>query len=313
MTLSLAVVRAGMLTTVQDLGRWGYQANGVPVAGPMDAYSHGLANRLVGNLSSAAALEITLIGPELEAKAEIECAVAGATFALAAGDRTLPMHAPFTLRAGRSTEVRRAVSRGPSDARLQRWHRRAAPLWEPRDQPDQRHGRIRRAPTESRRCAADRAGHDARHTWSCRAVACPASVATRWRQAPCHGRSAGSGSSRRSPIERCSGRDMSSPPRRIAWAIVSKARGSSTPARADMLSDATPVGSIQVPASGQPILLMADRQTTGGYPKIAVVISADLPLAGQLAPGDWIEFVPCTREAAVDALKARRRGLGSPR
>ncbi len=81
--------------------------------------------------------------------------------------------------------------------------------------------------------------------------------------------------------------------------------------RADILSDATPVGSIQVPASGQPILLMADRQTTGGYPKIGVVISADLPLAGQLAPGDWIEFAPCTRDAAVDALKARQRGSGS--
>jgi antagonist of KipI len=73
---------------------------------------------------------------------------------------------------------------------------------------------------------------------------------------------------------------------------------------ADILSDATPIGSLQVPASGQPILLMADRQTTGGYPKIGTVITADLPIAGQLAPGDWIEFVSCTREAAVDALKA---------
>jgi biotin-dependent carboxylase-like uncharacterized protein len=74
---------------------------------------------------------------------------------------------------------------------------------------------------------------------------------------------------------------------------------------ADILSDATPLGSIQVPASGQPILLMADRQTTGGYPKIATLISADVPLAGQLAPGDWIEFVRCSREAALDAQKAR--------
>jgi allophanate hydrolase subunit 2 len=49
---------------------------------------------------------------------------------------------------------------------------------------------------------------------------------------------------------------------------------------------------------------MADRQTTGGYPKIATVITADLPLAGQLAPGDWIEFKPCTREQAMDALRA---------
>jgi len=78
---------------------------------------------------------------------------------------------------------------------------------------------------------------------------------------------------------------------------------------ADILSDATPLGAIQVPASGQPILLMADRQTTGGYPKIAVVITADIPIAGQLAPGDWIEFRPCSRAAAIDALKLRQQSL----
>jgi antagonist of KipI len=79
---------------------------------------------------------------------------------------------------------------------------------------------------------------------------------------------------------------------------------------ADILSDATPFGSIQVPAAGTPILLMADRQTTGGYPRIATVISADLPIAGQLAPGDWIEFQECTREEALDALRERERELG---
>ena len=63
------------------------------------------------------------------------------------------------------------------------------------------------------------------------------------------------------------------------------------------------MGSIQVTGSGQPILLMADRQTTGGYPRIATVISADLPLAGQLAPGDWIEFSACSRHEALDALR----------
>jgi antagonist of KipI len=76
-----------------------------------------------------------------------------------------------------------------------------------------------------------------------------------------------------------------------------------------LLSDATPIGSVQVPASGHPILLMADRQTTGGYPKIATVISADLPLAGQLAPGDWIEFEPCSLTAAIDALRQRTAAL----
>src|SRR6185295_19822923 len=63
---------------------------------------------------------------------------------------------------------------------------------------------------------------------------------------------------------------------------------------ADIISDATPLGSLQVPASGQPILLMADRQTTGGYAKIATVIAADIRLAGQLAPGDEIRFAVCT-------------------
>jgi allophanate hydrolase subunit 2 len=82
-----------------------------------------------------------------------------------------------------------------------------------------------------------------------------------------------------------------------------------TSGRAEILSDATPFGSLQVPASGQPILLMADRQTTGGYPKIATVISADLPLAGQLAPGDWIEFAACTRADAVDALRQQEAAL----
>ena len=79
--------------------------------------------------------------------------------------------------------------------------------------------------------------------------------------------------------------------------------------QADILSDATPIGSLQVPPSGQPILLMADRQTTGGYPKIGTVITADLPIAGQLAPGDWIEFEACTRAGAIDALRARTAEL----
>jgi allophanate hydrolase subunit 2 len=79
--------------------------------------------------------------------------------------------------------------------------------------------------------------------------------------------------------------------------------------RNDLISDATFTGAIQVPASGEPILLMADRQTVGGYPQIAIVIAADLPLAGQLAPGDWVEFVTCTRAEAMDALAEQERRL----
>jgi antagonist of KipI len=82
---------------------------------------------------------------------------------------------------------------------------------------------------------------------------------------------------------------------------------------ADILSEAMPIGAIQVPSSGQPILLMADRQTTGGYTTIATVITADLPVAGQLAPGDWIEFAPCTHAEALAALRARCAALAGTR
>lgn len=78
---------------------------------------------------------------------------------------------------------------------------------------------------------------------------------------------------------------------------------------ADILSEATAMGALQVPASGQPILLMADRQTTGGYTIIATVVTADLPIAGQLAPGDAVRFAPCSREEALAALTQRESEL----
>jgi biotin-dependent carboxylase-like uncharacterized protein len=79
--------------------------------------------------------------------------------------------------------------------------------------------------------------------------------------------------------------------------------------RDEPISEPLAFGAIQVPAAGEPILLMADRQTAGGYPKIACVIAADLPLAGQLAPGDFIEFSWCSRREATAALIARERPL----
>ena len=78
---------------------------------------------------------------------------------------------------------------------------------------------------------------------------------------------------------------------------------------ADIISDATPLGVLQVPASGQPILLMADRQTSGGYPMIATVISADISVAGQLGPGDAITFAVCTPREALAALISQERAL----
>jgi len=105
----------------------------------------------------------------------------------------------------------------------------------------------------------------------------------------------------------CEGRFTVSPQsNRIGYRLTGRTLPSGT---GEMISDATFPGAIQLPPSGDPILLLADRQTTGGYPQVAIVITADLPVAGQLAPGDWIEFVPCSREEAVAALAAQERWL----
>ena len=98
--MNLTVVKPGMLTTVQDLGRRGYRAAGVPVSGPMDAYSHRLANLLVGNEPMAAALEITILGPELTAEGDLTCAVSGADFEVHAGDTAVRANEPFAVPSG---------------------------------------------------------------------------------------------------------------------------------------------------------------------------------------------------------------------
>jgi antagonist of KipI len=81
-------------------------------------------------------------------------------------------------------------------------------------------------------------------------------------------------------------------------------------APAEIVSTAVPTGVIQIPPAGQPILLMNDHATTGGYAIAATVITADLPAAGQLAPGDWVQFAVCSIEDANRELRHREAALG---
>jgi biotin-dependent carboxylase-like uncharacterized protein len=80
-------------------------------------------------------------------------------------------------------------------------------------------------------------------------------------------------------------------------------------AGADIVSSGVQTGTVQVPGDGQPIVLMADRQTTGGYTRIAQVIRADLPLLGQARPGDTVRFIQCTPAEAALALAVQRQSL----
>src|SRR5712691_10466148 len=96
----ISVVKPGMLTTIQDRGRWGCQSRGVPVAGPMDPCAHRLANALVANQSDAATIEVTLVGPEIKFDDERLAAVTGAEFDVTIDGRSAPVNAPFAVPAG---------------------------------------------------------------------------------------------------------------------------------------------------------------------------------------------------------------------
>src|SRR5215208_5949769 len=104
------VRRPGLLTTVQDLGRWGHQESGVPVAGPMDTYSHRLANLLVGNAADAAGLEITLLGPDLEFESAATVAICGAEFDITCNGQALPSGIAWSVPAGTRVQFGRRRS-----------------------------------------------------------------------------------------------------------------------------------------------------------------------------------------------------------
>jgi biotin-dependent carboxylase-like uncharacterized protein len=296
-----------MLTTIQDLGRWGFQSRGVPVAGPMDPVSHRLANALVGNSRDAALLEVTLLGPELEFEDERLVAVAGAEFDLWLDGRQVPSQAPFTVASGSHLRfgARRQGARGYLAVS----------------------GGFAVAPTLGSRSthlvsamggvggralmAGDRLplGDAARLHGLALApqtaiVALPDHHAT-IRVLP--GPQVEYFTPDALDVLQSAPYVVAQNSDRMGFRLegprLAHARG------ADIISDATPLGVLQVPASGQPILLMADRQTTGGYPKIATVIASDMTIAGQLAPADTITFVVCTSHDALTALIAQERAL----
>ncbi len=305
------VIKPGLLTTVQDRGRWGFQSRGVSVAGPMDAYAHRLANVLVGNADDAATLEVTWVGPELEFDDERVIAVSGAEFEVAVNGRRVPPDQACAVAGGarlafgrrlRGTRAYVAIAGGIAvtpvfgsrathvGSRLGGLDGRALQAG------DRLPLAAKRGTTPFSRGVRPLSGQGVRPVPDghalVRVLAGPQDdyfthEALRALQASPY--SIGQNSDRMGF--------------RLEGTRLSHARG------ADIISDATPMGAVQVPASGLPILLMADRQTTGGYPKIATVITADLGLAGQLGPGDTISFAVCSPGEALAALIAQERAL----
>jgi antagonist of KipI len=303
--MSIRVLRPGLLTSVQDPGRYGMQHIGLCPGGAMDPVSFALANALVGNAPTEAALEITVIGPELFFEEEALVAVSGAEF-----HGGFPHNRPVLVPAGGRFSVGRAV-RGARAYLAVAGGFDLAPVLGSRSTylPGAfggfkgralRHADVLPLSAQSATLARERfkrlkRTRDQTVPWSAPphtlpdrepivvhvmegqhfadfdAVAQRAFFDTVWRIAS----------------------DSNRMGYRLAGALL--ARGPAD----EILSGPTCLGTVQVPPSGSPIVLMADHQTTGGYPKIANVIAADLARLGTLRPRDTIRFAP------VDLMEAR--------
>jgi antagonist of KipI len=300
----ILVLRAGLLTTIQDGGRWGLQHQGVPVSGPMDPFAMRAANLAVGNDSEDAAFEVTLLGPELQFDGDAEIAVTGADLSAA------------IVAGGTSHRLPPGVLvRLPPGAILHFGERRSL----------------------ARAYVAVRGGLDVQEVLGSRATSLQSGlpglagralrsgdripIGTRAKGAPGSLRTSADNYRDPAVLRFIWGpdADLFSPDQQAAFVGTTyrvspssnrmgyrlEGRSIGPVETGGILSDATPIGSIQVPQSGEPILLMADRQTTGGYPRIGTLITADVGIAGQLAPGERLMFSPCSRSDALEALRLR--------
>jgi len=297
-TPALKVLAPGLHTTVQDLGRFGYQAFGVPVSGALDAMSHRLANRMAGNTDNAPTLEILFHGPTLEVDADsVRVGIAGGDAEIELmGDRSRSLGAwrSVCLERGQVFRVSRLGDAACCYLAVEGGFTVESCLGS--------------ASTYAR---GGFGGFGGRALQAGDLVPLARKHATDRAEL---GLLEPPPSTREQPIRLVLGPQQDYfTDAALASLVGTEFSVSKNADRMGMrldgptlahrggyniVSDGIATGAIQVPGSGKPILLLADHQTTGGYPKIATVISADIPVVGRRKPGDIIRFT------AVDVAEA---------
>jgi antagonist of KipI len=305
------VLHPGILTTVQDLGRPGFARYGVAPSGVLDTFSLRVANLLVGNPEDTAALETTVMGLRLKALRDVVVAVTGADLKPVRGREPLAMWRAHRIRAGE-------VIAFPGPAGGMRSYIAVSggidvpPVLGSRSTnlPSGFGGVAGRALRNGdilRRAVVEDEIRFASHVFE------PAWVPvypSRWRlrvvwgpqddQFTEEGRQAFvTGIFRVSPDSDRTGIRLKGP-------AVSHRPGLSE----SIISEGVIAGAIQVPGDGQPIIILAET-TTGGYRKIATVISADLPLLGRIMPGNEVAFSAVTLDEAIQVLREMEGKIGA--
>lgn len=316
MSVVARVIRPGLMTTVQDLGRPGTRHLGIPCGGAMDRLSHRLANRLVGNPETAATLEMTLTGEVLQWVEDSVIAVTGADMApeiQGPGDQreACPQGRPVSIAAG--CVLKFGVARKGCRAYLS-----IAGGWDVPVVTGSRstllrsglgglNGRALQAGDELR-CVPHQVklaggSADAATGWFVRLQDLPSAAGTQLRFVP--GTHFGL---LNVESQRCSEEGsfvVRSESDRMGYRLSGPRLSFRVPCQ--IRSEAVVSGTLQLPPDGQLLMLMADCAPTGGYPRVGHVISADLSLAAQLKPGDHFTLRKVSQETALDAAVLQER------
>ncbi|HEX4883196.1 MAG TPA: biotin-dependent carboxyltransferase family protein [Casimicrobiaceae bacterium] len=329
--MTLRVLRSGMLATVQDLGRPGMQHLAIVPGGAMDAVSHLVANALVGNVGDAATLEIALAGPDLAFECDALVALHGARFEPTLDAARMPVSRPVLVKAGAKLRIGRALAgtfgylavAGGIDVppvlhsrstylpgAFGGWRGKAVtaggklPLAD--DAAAIAAARYRRLARGGRTVAVGAVASSVR--WSAPLLTLSFTEPAIMRVLDGVHAEAFDDASREAFLA-ASWRVLPES-NRMGYRLSGPALALAAPR--EIVSQPVCLGTVQVPSDGQPIVLMADRQTTGGYPRIAEVASADVPRFAQVAPGTTVRFerVPLeAADAAREQLARRVRDL----
>ena len=315
----LRVVRAGLLTSLQDLGRYGLQHFGIVPGGAMDPVAHRIANALVGNPADAATLECTVLGPTLVAEDDALIALYGAAFDAKADGLPFPRNRPVLIKAG-TTLATGATSKGArAYLAIAGGFQVVAVLGSRSTYVPAQFGGLAGRPvkpgdvlhgvTDLAQLSASRFEHLTRRQaaidaarlrtvrWFVPEVTLPSNAEMTVRAMEGRHHAQFDEASRDAFFaERWR---ISPDSNRMGYRLLGPRLTRTKPA--DILSEPTCLGTVQVPNDGAPIALMADHQTTGGYPKIAEIAGVDIPGLAQLAPGGSVRFVRCSLDEAEAA------------
>ncbi len=316
----ISVLQPGLLTTVQDLGRFGYQKFGVVVGGALDRFAARVANAIVGNDENAAVIEFAQRGPTLRFEHDTLIAWTGADFGAQLGDEPLPSDRAVRVRAGET------VSLGLARSGLRAWLAVAGGIDVPLvlgSRTTYRRGGFGGFEGRPLR-AGDALRYGDASTWAQSYQRNAPRVSTWSVRSHILGKPAAAGVVRamRGPEWDWFEAEAQRVFFATEWVATKDAdrmgvrlAGPALPQRAprEMISEGVADGVVQVPDGGAPIVLLPSRQTVGGYPRIAVVATVDLGCLAQLAPGRKIRCKEITVAEAQDLYLARERDLNRVR